>query len=179
VTAVTAWVIAVTASVTAVTAWVFALITWVAAVTVWITADHARHTVTKWNGDASAWPHYSRQQASVFPVRHHWLQSQVPCFLPVKPLALPVIAAHSLSPVAVGLRLPSHTPLAPVTGAFPLPVKPLDLPIIAAHSPIPCGSRPLSSQSDATGSSHRCLSPCMSSLWLCLSLLPIPYSVWH
>ena len=53
--------------------------------------------------------------------------------LPVKPLALPLIAAHCLFPVAVGLCLPSQTPRAPVTDAFPLPVNPLTLPIAAAH----------------------------------------------
>ena len=56
--AVTASLTAVTAFVSAVTDWVSAVIVWVAAVTVWVAADHARHTVTEWNGDSSAWPHH-------------------------------------------------------------------------------------------------------------------------
>ena len=44
-----------------------------------VAADHARHSVAKWDGDTAAWAClYRRQQASVFPVRHLWLQSQVP-----------------------------------------------------------------------------------------------------
>jgi len=175
VTAVTAWVMAVTAWVTAVTAWVATVVTLVTAVMVWVTADHARHAVTKWNGDASAWPHHIWQQAFVFPVRHHWLQSQVPFFLPVKRflfclqllphcllhyalssqsdttgsshrsllpcLSSPFDFAYHCCPTPscrLMLGLPSQPLLAPVTGVFSLAFQAfLTLPIIAAHSLFP------------------------------------------
>ena len=82
-----------------------------------------------------------------------------------------------LSPVAVGLCFPSQTPLAPVTDAFPLACEAFRSAYHCCPFPIPCGSRPLSSQSDTAGSSHRSLLLACQAFGFAYHYCPLPVAL--